>query len=86
MKKILAYFLVLALITLAIVGVCAGCGDSSSSNPPPEAEPELTVETIVDRLQPIQERTMLKVSVSGLAPALGFGSSSREVSPVMSCR
>lgn len=66
MKKILAFLLLLGLLTLAIIGACAGCGESSSSNDPSEAEPEVAVETIVARLQPIQVLAMVKVSVSGI--------------------
>ena len=66
MKRLLKLTLLLSLLAIGSVLIITGCRDDPVADTP---EPEVTVETIVARLQPIQELSTLKVAVSGIVNA-----------------
>ncbi len=66
MNRLFKLVVLLGLLALGSMLLINGCrGDPEAETP----EPEVTVETIVARLQPIQELSTLKVSVSGIVNA-----------------
>lgn len=66
MKRTLTLILLLLLLVLGLFILAMGC---SGNEDPAAEEPEITIETIVARLQPILELSTLKVSVSGIVNA-----------------
>jgi hypothetical protein len=67
MKRLLKLIVLLGLLALGSMLIITGCRDNSDADN--SNEPEVTIETIVARLQPIQELSTLKVSVSGIVNA-----------------
>ncbi len=66
MKRTLTLILLILLLILSSFILFEGC---TSDEDPAVNEPEVTIETIVARLQPILELSTLKVSVSGIVNA-----------------